>query len=174
MIKKVSPTGIERRFGDTEILVSRTDKQGHITYCNEFFRDITGYKNKALLGQPHNCMRHPNMPRSIFKALWDGLAAKEDVFGYVQNLTTNGDYYWSFIHIAPSRDEEGNVKGYEATRRVPNRMAISDTIEPLYKELCDIENKFKDKEKSVAAGSRRLASLLEEKSTSYRNFVLSV
>ncbi|WP_119307172.1 PAS domain-containing protein [Cohaesibacter haloalkalitolerans] len=175
MTTTISPTGIERRFGDSEILVSRTDKDGYITYCNGLFRDITGYGNKALVGQPHNCMRHPDMPRSIFMRLWDGLdEAKEDVFAYVQNLATNGDHYWTFARISPARDDKGDVVGYEASRRVPNRTVVREIIEPLYKELCDIEAKFDDADEGLKASNDHLSALLRDKSTSYRHFVLSL
>ena len=174
MTISISPTGIERQFGDSEILVSRTDKEGYITYCNAFFRDLTGYGNISLLGQPHNCVRHPEMPRSIFKIMWDELEAKKDVFAYVQNLTTNGDHYWTFAHITPSRDERGDVVGYEASRRVPNRTTVREVIEPLYKKLCEIENKPKSEAAGLKAGCNHLTQMLQEKSTSYRRFVLSL
>lgn len=170
----ISPTGIEKQFGETEILVSRTDKDGYITYCNAFFRDITGYANKSLVGQPHNCMRHPEMPRSIFKILWDGLEERRDMFAYMKNLTTTGDHYWTFARISPSRDDKGEVVGYEASSRAPNRTTVREVIAPLYKRLCDIESKFDDADKSLEAGCAHLSALLQEKSTSYRRFVLSL
>nr|WP_321462313.1 PAS domain-containing protein [uncultured Cohaesibacter sp.] len=174
MTTTISPTGIERLYDDTQILVSRTDKDGYITYCNEYFRDITGYEDRSLLGQPHNCLRHPEMPRSIFKLLWDDLEAQTDAFAYMLNMASNGDHFWAFTHITPSKDETGEVVGYEASRRVPNRTTLREVIEPLYKELHDIESRFDDEEEGLKAGSEHLASLLNEKSTSYRRFVLSL
>ena len=138
------------------------------------FRDITGYANKSLVGQPHNCVRHPEMPRSIFKILWDGLEEKRDMFAYMQNLTTTGDHYWTFARVTPSRNDKGEVVGYEASRRAPNRTAVREVIAPLYKKLCDIENRFDDEEQAVEAGYAHLNDLLQEKSTSYRRFVLSL
>lgn len=173
MIKTINPTGIERRFGESEILVSQTDKDGYITYCNAFFRDITGFRNEPLVGQPHNCVRHPDMPRSMFKLIWDTLEANKEVFAYLKNLTNNGDHYWAFCHLTPTYDDNGAVSGYHAHRRIPNYTAIKDTIEPLYNKLRDIEVKLGDEDKGMEASSDHFASFLNEKSVSYRNFVLA-
>ncbi|WP_316858873.1 PAS domain-containing protein [uncultured Cohaesibacter sp.] len=174
MTIKISPTGIEKRFGDSEILVSRTDKTGHITYCNAFFRDFTGYESQSLLGQPHSCMRHPDMPRAIFKIIWDTLEANTEAFAYVQNLTTSGDHYWCFAHMTPLYDDKLELSGYQASRRVPNHTVVRDTIEPLYQELRTIETKIKDKNEALQASTEHLETLLKDKSTSYRNFILSL
>jgi PAS domain S-box-containing protein len=71
----VKPTGVERSFPEDEIIVSKTDMKGRITYANETFPNVAGYTEEEVLGQPHNIIRHPDMPRCVFKLLWDTLKA---------------------------------------------------------------------------------------------------
>jgi PAS domain S-box-containing protein len=76
----VTPSGVERTFGEDEIIVSKTDVKGRITYANQVFLRVAGYTERELLGQPHNIIRHPDMPRCVFKLLWDTLEAKREIF----------------------------------------------------------------------------------------------
>ena len=87
-------TGHEVFFDDDEIIVSKTDLTGKITYANDMFLRIAGYKEVEVLGQPHSLIRHPDMPRSIFKLLWDTISAGGEIFAYVMNRCKNGDHYW--------------------------------------------------------------------------------
>jgi len=82
----IAPTGMERRFEEDEIIVSKTDLKGRITYANQVFLRVAGYSEKEVLGQPHNLIRHPDMPRCVFKLLWDTLEAKREIFAYVLNM----------------------------------------------------------------------------------------
>ncbi|HPV77190.1 MAG TPA: PAS domain-containing protein, partial [Gemmatimonadaceae bacterium] len=91
---QVVPSGRERSFGEDEIIVSKTDLQGKITYANDVFIRVSGYEEDELLGAPHSIIRHPDMPRAVFKLLWDTLATGREVFAYVNNMARNGDNYW--------------------------------------------------------------------------------
>ena len=75
-----SLTGVERHFDDDEIIVSKTDLKGRITYGNRVFFRLAGYTEKECLGQPHSLIRHPEMPRCIFKLLWDTVEDKQEIF----------------------------------------------------------------------------------------------
>lgn len=174
MGRSIHPTGVERFFDESEILVSKTDIRGRITYCNQQFRHIAGYSNKQLVGEPHSCVRHPDMPRSVFKILWDGLTAKREVFAYVKNLSANGDHYWVFAHVTPSYDGDGKVIGYHSARRAPNRSILNSVIEPLYRDLITIEDGPANRKQGMEAGSKHLNEILESKRVSYDQFILTL
>ncbi len=122
----IVPTGIERHFGEDEIIVSKTDLQGKITYANDVFIRVSGYSEEELIGAPHSLIRHPDMPRAVFKLLWDTLAAGEEIFAYVNNLAASGDNYWVFAHVTPSLGADGKVIGYHSNRRVPEPARVAD------------------------------------------------
>src|ERR1017187_6768808 len=85
-------TGKERFFGEEEIFVSKTDLKGHITYANEVFLRVAGYDEEEVLGQPHSMIRHPAMPRCVFKLLWDQIQVGREIFAYVVNRAKTGDH----------------------------------------------------------------------------------
>ena len=117
-------TGHERFFDPTEPIVSKTDTKGRITYANAVFRHIADYSEEELLGAPHSILRHPDMPRCVFKLLWDTISTGNEIFAYVINRAKNGDHYWVFAHVTPSFDKTGKIISYHSSRRVPRRDAI--------------------------------------------------
>ena len=117
---RVKPTGVERRFAEDEVIVSKTDLRGHITYANEVFVRVSGFREDELLGAPHSIVRHPDMPRCVVQLLWDRIAAWHEVFAYVLNMSKNGDHYWVHAHVTPTFDEQGKIVGYHSNRRVPD------------------------------------------------------
>ena len=143
-VPKDSVTGVERFFDDDEIIVSKTNLKGHITYANRVFLRLADYAEQDVLGQPHSIIRHPDMPRCVFKLLWDTLQKGEEIFAYVVNRSKNGDHYWVLAHVTPSFDEAGKIIGYHSNRRVPDRTVLESTIIPLYKSLLDEEKRRKD------------------------------
>jgi len=167
------PTGIERTFGEDEIIVSKTDLKGRITYANQVFLRIAGYSEKEVLGEPHNIIRHPAMPRCVFKLLWDTVEARREIFAYVMNMARNGDHYWVFAHVTPTFDAGGNPVGYHSNRRSPTRSSV-EAIAPIYKELLQEENKFSDKQQGMEASGKLLASLLQAKGIEYDEFAFAV
>ena len=112
-----TPTGVARPFEEEEIIVSKTDLKGRITYANDVFVRISQYPLRELMGAPHSLIRHPNMPRCVFKLLWDTIEAKKEIFAYVLNLAKSGDHYWVFAHVTPSFDGNNNIIGYHSSRR---------------------------------------------------------
>ena len=146
-------------------LVSKTDTKGRITYCNEPFLKIVGAKQNELLGKPHNIIRHPDMPRIVFKLLWEYVKSKREIFAYVKNKSFDGGYYWVFANITASLDANKNIVGYYSVRRKPNPKAI-EIIEPIYKKLLELE-----KMGGMEASSKALFELLEQKHTTYDELV---
>ena len=171
MPKDASLTGTERFFDDNEIIVSKTDTQGQLTYVNNVFLRLASYKERDCLGKPHNMIRHPEMPRCIFKLLWDTLQSGKELFAYVVNRSANGDHYWVIAHVTPSRDASGQIIGYHSNRRVPNRDVLNNTIIPLYKSLLAEEKKHSDRKAGLAASTAMVDNLLKEKGVEYDEFI---
>jgi len=171
--RDVHLTGVERFFEPDEVIVSKTDLKGRITYANRVFQRVAGYGEEELLGQPHSIVRHPDMPRCVFKLLWDTLGAGQEIFAYVVNRARNGDHYWVFAHVTPSYDESGRVIGYHSSRRVPERSAIEKVV-PLYRTLLEIEDKHADRKQGMEAAFAAVVALLTEKGIGYDEFVFSL
>ncbi|KIM12742.1 MAG: PAS sensor protein [Sulfuricurvum sp. PC08-66] len=124
-----------------EFIVSKTDLKGRITYGNETFIKMSGYQERELLNAPHNLLRHPDMPAVVFRLLWQRIQGKQGIHAFVKNRTKDAKYYWVFANVTPSCDEAGNVVGYYSVRRRPSDKALS-IIEPLYRELAQIERRY--------------------------------
>ncbi len=162
------PTNKEISFPDGEFIVSKTDLKGHITYGNELFIKISGYAEEELLGAPHNILRHPDMPKAVFKHLWDRIASGDEIFAFVKNMAKNGDHYWVKTHVTPSYGSNNRILNYHSVRRKPKKEAVK-TLEPIYSQMLSIE-----KSSSVEASSVYLKELLQSKGTSYDEFVFSL
>ena len=132
-------TGKERTFAPDELIVTKTDLSGKLTYVNRTFLKISDYDEDECLGVQHNVIRHPEMPRAVFELFWRTIQAGEEIFAFVNNRSKNGDNYWVLAHVTPSRDLSGNIVGYHSNRRVPERTILEERIKPLYAELLSIE-----------------------------------
>ena len=174
MPRDTSLTGVERFFDDDEIIVSKTDLKGHVTYANRVFLRMAGYTEQEILGQPHSIIRHPEMPRCIFKLLWDTLGSGKEIFAYVINRSANGDHYWVLAHVTPSYDDSGNVTGYHSSRRTVDRAVLDDTIIPLYKSLLDEENRHIDRKAGMQSSFDMVLNLLKDKGMDYDELVFSL
>ncbi|MCA8943850.1 MAG: PAS domain-containing protein [Planctomycetes bacterium] len=170
---KHHPTGIGRKFDESEIIVSKTDERGVITYANDVFLRVAKYAEHELLGQQHNCIRHPDMPRCVFQYLWDELHAGREVFAYVVNLASDGAHYWVFAHVTPSYDREGKLVGYHSSRRVPDRRAIR-FIEPIYRRLKEIEDRSSSVKQGMKESMAELVRILGDAGVSYDELVFSL
>ena len=120
-------------FSPDQTLVSVTDIKGRITYCNPAFVEVSGYQEAELMGQPHNLVRHPDMPEEAFRDMWDTIQAKQPWTGLVKNRRKNGDYYWVQANATPMVD--GNtITGYLSVRTAPSRESIA-AAEALYARM---------------------------------------
>jgi PAS domain S-box-containing protein len=173
MKKQIYLSGKEREMGDNDIIVSKTNLKGHVIYGNKVFCDIAGYSVAEVMGVPHSILRHPEMPRCVFKLLWDTIEAGKEIFAYVLNLGKEGDHYWVFAHVTPSFDENGKITGYHSNRRKPNNAAV-EKIKGVYKILLDEENRAPDSKTGMHNAFNLLLKILEEKGVSYEEFVLSL
>lgn len=174
MSRDTNLTGVERFFDKNEIIVSKTDLKGKITYANRTFLNIAGYTEEEVLGAPHSILRHPEMPRCVFKLLWDTIAAGKEIFAYVINRTKNGDHYWVFAHVTPSYDDNGALNGYHSNRRVPNPKIVQEKIMPIYKALLAEENRHSNSKQGMAASHDVLIKTLQDKGVGYDEFIFSL
>jgi len=168
-MKQPIPTNREKTFSENELIISKTDARGKITYGNEIFIKLSGYTEKELLNAPHNIIRHPEMPKVVFKLLWDTVKTGKEIHAYVKNLSKDGSYYWVFANITPSYDSSGNIIGYYSVRRKPSIRAINDVIIPLYQELLNAERIG-----GVNNSQKLLSTILLKKGLAYEEFILSI
>ena len=133
------PTPIDQEFPvEGRKIVSETDSRGIITYANRKFCEISGYSVNELVGQNHNIVRHPDMPKAAFKQVWRDIQSGKEWHGYIKNLRKDGQYYWVETHISPHRDENGNTTGYIAVRGEVNRKEL-EAIKTEYENLLQEE-----------------------------------
>jgi PAS domain S-box-containing protein len=166
----IIPTGVERVFGSDEIIVSKTDLTGHITYANQVFIGISGYEEEELLGAPHSIIRHPDMPRSVFKLLWDRIQSGNEIFAYVVNMAKNGDYYWVFAHVTPTFGAGGKIVGYHSNRRTPRREAVQ-AAHSVYDRMLAAERGHNLKRSAIEASAAVLQSQLDRLGATYDEWV---
>ncbi|MDQ6992810.1 MAG: methyl-accepting chemotaxis protein [Mariprofundus sp.] len=124
----------EHKMKADDVLVSRTDLKGHIMYANKAFCDLAGFSEQELKGQPHNIVRHPDVPAAAFEDLWDTVKAGNPWTGIVKNRCKNGDYYWVVANVSPEYDSHGHVYGYISVRTAPTHEQIK-FAENLYREV---------------------------------------
>jgi len=173
MKQTIHPTGRETFFDRDTFIVSKTDLKGRITYANKVFCEMAGYSERELMGQPHSIIRHPDMPRAVFKFLWDTIGEGREVFAYVKNMSRTGDHYWVFAHVTPSFDAQRRIVGYHSSRRVPKRSAI-EALSPVYADLVRIENAHRNGKEGLAASYAHLVATVTSLKPSYDEFVFSL
>jgi PAS domain S-box-containing protein len=171
--RSIRPTGVERTFSPDELIVSKTDPRGVITYANDVFLRVSGYEMADVIGRPHNLIRHPDMPKAVFQLLWDTLAERRELFAYINNLAADGAHYWVLAHVTPSFGPNGAVIGYHSSRRKPSPGAVA-AIRPLYERLLAEERRHPDARAAVAASSQLMADVAAEQGGSYEDLVWSV
>ena len=158
------PTDREVPVSTIDIVVSKSDEAGNITYCNPIFVKLSGYEKDELMEQPHAILRHPEMPAVVFKYLWERLKANKEVYAFVKNLTKNGDYYWVYAFVRPALNPDGSFRNYVSTRKSMNPEAKAQ-IEQLYAQLLEVE-----KASGIEASERELYAFLEHSGYSADTF----
>jgi PAS domain-containing protein len=145
---QVRPTGTERTFGEDEIIVTKTDLRGVLTYANDVFLRISALTEDQAVGQPHSVIRHPDMPRAVFKLLWDTLKDRKEL----------------------SFDAHRKVVGYHSSRRKPEPAAVSAASE-LYAKLRAEERRHSSSPAALDAGWKMLQQILADRGQNYDQFV---
>ena len=120
-------------LNDYTFLVSETDEKGNIIFANDDFCKVAGYHIDELIGQPHNIIRHKDMPKVAFKDLWETVKKGNIWTGYVKNSTKSGGYYWVFATVYPFESCDGS-RGYLSCRRKASTEEIDAAVK-LYRTM---------------------------------------
>jgi len=155
----------EIKFSKKKFIVSKTDINGNIIFINKNFSEISGYSEAELINQPHNILRHPDMPKAVFFLVWNNLLEGRSISGVVKNLAKDGRYYWVIADLEAKIDAHGNIKSLTAFRRAAPQDVIDATTE-LYATMLAIEKKH-GMERSIAY----LQAFLEEHDLTYDEFI---
>lgn len=123
----------EVRYAPNTNILSTTAPSSHITYVNDSFVDICGFSEAELMKEPHNIIRHPDMPPAAFEMMWDRLQGGDSWMGLVKNRCKNGDHYWVHAYATPIQ-ANGQIREYQSVRVEPSREEVS-RAESLYQKL---------------------------------------
>ncbi len=171
MNRIIRPEPVDREIvlDPTKVIMSKTNAKGIVMYANEYFMEICGYLEYELMGQQHNCIRHPDMPRIIYKILWQRLAKGENIHALVKNLTKDGRYYWVLTNFETKFDEDGYIKAHYSRRKAAPIEAVKK-IEKIYKVLVSLEAN----DKTMMLSENYLMGMLEENNITYDDFILDL
>ncbi|MGB1042050.1 MAG: PAS domain-containing protein [Tenacibaculum sp.] len=159
----------EVKWDKTKTIVSKTDAFGNLLYMNDAFEEASEYNKIELIGEPHNIIRHPHMPKVIFKTLWKNLKAGKNFHAIIKNLSRTGRYHWVITDFDVNKNKDGDIIGYTGRRKALPESVINK-ITPLYNTLLEIE-----KVKGEKASEMYFNSYLEEEiKLSYDEFVVDL
>jgi len=165
----------ETIVGEFDLLVTKTDAKGRLTYASSAFQKIAELNEEELLGQPHNIIRHPDTPRAIFYHLWTYISKGEEVFAFVKNRTKSGGFYWVLAHVTPiTHIKTGEIYGYHSSRR---RMPphVRSGVEELYARLREVEAQFSHpKEAAMEAHKVLLQEIGAQNSIDYTKWLFNL
>ena len=168
-IERPTPIDREVQWDKTKTLISETDVKGTITNVNDVFCAVAHYSASELIGQPHNLIRHPDLPKLIFKLLWDNLKVGNNFVGVIKNLAKTGEYYWVVTDFEMRRDAMGNITHYIGRRKSVPEAAINNYLAPFYESLLKME-----KIGGVELSSRFFKNYLAKQGKDYIDFVISI
>ncbi|WP_315720300.1 MULTISPECIES: methyl-accepting chemotaxis protein [unclassified Bradyrhizobium] len=155
MRKNLPVTQTEYPITDETLIVSRTDLKGKLTYFNDQFVDAAGFTPDELMGQPHNIVRHPDMPEAAFANLWDTLKQGKPWAGAVKNRRKNGDFYWVLASASAIR-ENGEITGYTSIR---TKLPADQRAEA--EKVYGLLNQNKAQDYAISAGIIRRRSVFD-------------
>ena len=157
-MQKPTPRDEEIPLDPKRYIVSETDAKGKITYVNDYFMEVSGYSEDELIGKPHSIVRHPDMPKVVFKLLWETIQQGKNINAVIKNLAKDGRYYWIFTEFEIRKNTDtGEIIGYHASRKTISKHVI-EIIADLYAKLLEIE-----KIEGVDASEKYLISFLKDK-----------
>ena len=165
------PTPIDKEVGwnKSQVVISETDVYGRITNVNDVFFNVCGYSPEEMIGQPHSIIRHPDMPKLVFKLLWDNLKVGNNFIGVIKNLAKSGEYYWVITDFEMRRDATGNITHYIARRKSVPKAVIENYVAPLYETLLKLE-----KVGGMELSTRFFKNYLAKQGKDYIDFIIDV
>ncbi|WP_454976034.1 PAS domain-containing protein [Capnocytophaga bilenii] len=165
-IKRPTPIDEEVIWDKRSTLMSRTNKHGHIMASNEAFQEVSGYTEAELYNQPHSLIRHPDMPKVVFKILWENLKGRQNFHAIIKNLSKSGKYYWVITNFEIIRNEKDEITAFVSYRKALPKSLINEHIAPLYERLLKIE-----KANGMEVSERYFKGFLEDRKTTYDKFI---
>ena len=154
---------------DKDVLItSKTDLKGNVLYCNKPFLDYAEYDEEEVLFKSHNIVRHEDMPKCVFRILWEHIKQGKEVFAFVKNKTKHNNFYWVFANITPNYNQHNQVIGYYSVRRKPNEAAIA-VISKIYEETLRIE-----KTQGIDKAYNFILEYAKNANLTYNNLVLNL
>jgi len=160
------PTGVEIKLPSERLVMSKTDATGGIVSASQSFVELSGYKEGELITSSHSLLKHPDMPKTIFKILWDRLNRGLPIKLIVKNLTKCGNHYWAFTSIEVKRDRDTKEIRNFIAYRTPIANHVKESIATLYRQIKEVEEKH-----SLEAGINFLHGYLDEKRLGYDDFM---
>ena len=165
-IKRPTPIDEEVIWDKRSTLMSRTNKHGHIMASNEAFQEVSGYTEAELYNQPHSLIRHPDMPKVVFKIMWENLKGRQNFHAIIKNLSKSGKYYWVITNFEIIRNEKDEITAFVSYRKALPKSLINEHIAPLYERLLKIE-----KANGMEVSERYFKGFLEDRKTTYDKFI---
>ncbi len=167
-LKIVRPTPIDEEvlWDKIQVLMSRTNAFGHIMETNEVFQLVSGYSAEELYDQPHSIIRHPDMPKVVFKILWDNLKVQRNFHAIIKNLAKSGRYYWVITDFDIIRDEKDEIVAFVSYRKAIDNHIVEEHIAPLYERLLKIEQA-----NGLEVSERYFNGYLEDRGLTYYDYV---
>lgn len=163
-IESLSKSTTLLKILDENLIVSKTDTKGVITFASSGFCKISGYSKNELVGQPHNILRSPNMPQKLFENLWTTIAKGEIWRGEIENKTKTGEYYWIYATIVCEKDSSGKIIGYNAVREnITDKKKIIEfnkSLEETIKEEVE-KNILKDKQLIAQTKAAQMGEMMD-------------
>jgi aerotaxis receptor len=135
---KVTPIDEEYIY-DGSVIISQTNLQGEISYVNKMFCEVSAYKSEEIIGEPHNILRDPDMPRAVFEKMWQTITAGQAWNGLIKNLRKDGLYYWVDTEILPIQNQDEEITGYIAASKPASRKNISE-VQENYTKMLELED----------------------------------
>ena len=133
---------------------------------NEAFQEVSGYSEAELYNQPHSLIRHPDMPKVVFKILWENLKGRQNFHAIIKNLSKSGKYYWVITNFEIIRNEKDEITAFVSYRKALPKSLINEHIAPLYERLLKIE-----KANGMEVSERYFKGFLEDRKTTYDKFI---
>ena len=168
-VQRPTPIDKEVNWNKSLVVISETDIYGRITNVNDVFCNVCGYSPEEMIGQPHSIIRHPDMPKLVFKLLWDNLKVGNNFIGVIKNLAKSGEYYWVITDFEMRRDATGNITHYIARRKSVPKAVIENYVAPLYETLLKLE-----KVGGMELSSRFFKNYLAKQGKDYIDFIIDV
>jgi len=151
-------------INNKQMIVSQTDAKGRITYVNDIFCSIAGYTRNELMGKNHNIIRHPDVPRAVFKLLWDTLHSGDSIYAFVKNQAKNGDFYWVKAYIKPIM--KNGVLDYAVSYRKPIDKFAKEMVGQIYSTLVEYERTH-----TLEESFNLFLNYLQERNLTYEQFI---